>query len=439
MRVQYLLALCAIVVVIGCRKERDLELNPVPPPSITSSNLNSGVTEDFEPGSKGAYAAGNVTITTGSWYFDDALLGSLANDHKNGAKAARITNAGSISMNFNMDGIATVHIQHAVFGTDGASTWTLLASDNGGSSYVTIGDTITTSSGTLQTAVFTLNVAGNVRIKIKKLTGGGNRINIDDVFFEDMSAPSDNDHMLLGNPTHAAFTVDSVNNYLMDKGFFKLSYSRDRGTPNWVSWHLNQGDIDTTDRLDNFRQDSSLPVGWYRVGSTSYSGSGFDRGHNCPSADRTLSVAANSSTFLMTNMIPQAPNHNRNTWNNMEQYIRTQVNAGKEAYIIMGTYGVGGTGSNGYATTINSGKVTVPASIWKVVILLSDGNNDLSRIDTATRIIAVDVPNNNSVSSNWKNYRTSINAIEVATGQDVLQNVSMLNKAYLKGKVDNVP
>ncbi|WP_255412675.1 DNA/RNA non-specific endonuclease [Chitinophaga sp. S165] len=39
----------------------------------------------------------------------------------------------------------------------------------------------------------------------------------------------------------------------------------------------------------------------------------MDRGHNCPSADRT-STTANSSTFLMTNMIPQAPQNNQQTW-----------------------------------------------------------------------------------------------------------------------------
>lgn len=443
MRTKIAIAIFATVVLIGCRKNKDLEQNPSPIDQSSkpyqSASRNSGTLEDFETGTKGAYAAANVTLSTGSWHFDDALLGSLANDRKNGLKSVRMTNTGSIAMNFDASGVAAVYIEHASFGSDGASTWTLLASDDGGATYVTVGDTITTSSTTLQTATFTLNVSGNLRIKIKKLTGAGNRINFDDIFFENMAAPSDNDHMLLGNPTYAAFTTDSINNYLMDKGFFKLSYSRDRGTPNWVSWHLEQADIDTTDRLDNFRQDSTLPAGWYRVGSTSYSGSGFDRGHNCPSADRTASYAANSSTFLMTNMIPQAPNHNRNTWNNMEQYIRTQIATGKEAYIIMGTYGSGGTGSSGYATTINSGKITVPASIWKVVVLLPSGAADLSRIDTATRIIAVDVPNNNSVSSNWKSYRTSINAIEAAIGRDLLQNVSVLKKAYLKAKVDSVP
>lgn len=445
MKTKILVPVLAMLILAGCRKDPD-QFAPNPPFNSTISippyqpqgQSLVGTTEDFESGSKGAYAAGYVTLTTGSWYFDDALIGSLASDRKVGSKSTRIVNSGSISMSFNMTNVATVTVQHAVFGSDGSSTWHLLASDNGGSTWVPVGDTITSSSTTLQPVSFTLNASGNIRIRIKKLTGGSNRINIDEVFFETFFTPGDNDHILIGNPSKAAPTTDSFNNYFMDKSFFKMSYSKDRAIPNWVSWHLYQADLDTTDRLNNFRQDSSLPAGWYRAGSTSYSGSGFDRGHNCPSADRTASIPANSSTFLMTNMIPQAPYHNQQTWNNMEAYIRTQVQGGSEAYVIMGSYGAGGTGANGYATTINSGKITVPASIWKVVVLLPNGNADLSRIDTSTRIIAVNVPNNNSVSSNWKTYRTSISTIEAATGYDILQNVSVLIKNYLRNKVDNL-
>lgn len=52
--------------------------------------------------------------------------------------------------------------------------------------------------------------------------------------------------------------------------------------------------------------DPALPEGWYKVTTSAYTGSGFDRGHNVPSADRTRTVADNSTTFLMTNIIPQA-------------------------------------------------------------------------------------------------------------------------------------
>jgi DNA/RNA endonuclease G (NUC1) len=252
------------------------------------------------------------------------------------------------------------------------------------------------------------------------------------------SGNDDNDHMLFGNPSNAAPITDSVNNYLMRKTYYALSYSRDRGKANWVSWHLYANDLGSTPRQDDFRPDNTLPSGWYQVPENGYSGSGFDRGHNCPSADRTSSVTANSSTFLMTNMIPQAPNNNQQTWANLEDSLRRLVSLGYEVYIIMGNYGVGGTGSNGFATTVNSGQVTVPANIWKVAIAIPNGNNDTSRVDANTRIISVIVPNNNSVNSNWKTYRTSVDAIEAATGYNLLLRLPVSLQNIIEAKIDNL-
>ncbi len=127
----------------------------------------------------------------------------------------------------------------------------------------------------------------------------------------------------MGNPSGAQPTVAMKDNYLMDQGYYVESYNSTRGEPNWVSWHLDATNItNASARLNNFAAFSGLPGGWYAVQSNSYSGSGFDRGHNCPSADRTSSTDANSATFLMTNMIPQAPQNNEQTWANLENYLR---------------------------------------------------------------------------------------------------------------------
>jgi endonuclease G len=119
-----------------------------------------------------------------------------------------------------------------------------------------------------------------------------------------------------------------------------------------VSWHLDRSWLGTAERQDDFREDNSLLEGWHRVQPTDYSLSGFDRGHHVPSADRTKTVEDNSSTFLMTNIIPQAPNHNRQLWENLERYCRNLAEQGSELYIVMGSYGTGGTGSSGFMTTI---------------------------------------------------------------------------------------
>jgi endonuclease G len=246
-------------------------------------------------------------------------------------------------------------------------------------------------------------------------------------------------HMTLGNPSGATKDVSQPTNYLLEKPQYALSYNRDRGIPNWVSWHLDKADLGSADRQDDFRADDMLPNGWYRVQSSSYTGSGFDRGHNCPSADRTATVADNSATFLMTNMIPQAPNNNQRTWANLENYTRTLVSATQEVYVIMGSYGKGGTGSNGTFTTIDQGRVTVPARIWKVVVVLPAGDKDASRVNDGTRIIAVDTPNDNSVLSTWGSYRTSVNALEEATGLDLLSALPLAVQAQVEAKVDTGP
>jgi len=424
--------------------------------SATGANDNAPVpaavteltttTENFESGTKTAYAAASVTLTTGSWTFDDALIGTLSTDRKNGSQSARIRNTGSLTMNFDLtSGASTVTVQHAAFSTDGSSTWELQVSTNSGSSYTKVGSTITTSSTTLQTASFTVNVSGNVRFAIVKTGGGTNRINIDDVVITSYGTDggggggtgTDDDNMLMGNPSNATADVSNYTNYLMVKTYYALSYHRDRGTPNWVCWHIKSADIGSTARQDDFRADVTLPSGWYQVQSTSYSGSGFDRGHNCPSGDRTASVAANSSTFLMSNMIPQAPNNNQQTWANLESYTRTLVSAGNEVFVIMGSYGTGGTGSSGTLNTVDNGHVTVPNRVWKVIVVLANGSNDLSRVTTSTRVIAVNTPNINTTSSDWKTYRTSVDAIESATGYNLLSNVSTSIQSVIEAQVDN--
>src|SRR3546814_17979298 len=68
----------------------------------------------------------------------------------------------------------------------------------------------------------------------------------------------------------------------------------------------------------------------------------------------------------------------------------------------------GGKGNNGEAQTLAGGKVTVPARIWKVALLLPNGDNDLARVTTQTKVIAVDMPNTNHVNNEWKAYRINI-------------------------------
>jgi endonuclease G, mitochondrial len=245
------------------------------------------------------------------------------------------------------------------------------------------------------------------------------------------------DHLALGNPSNATTNESIANNYLMILPQYAMSYNNNKGHANWVSWQLDNTWIGQTPRQDNFRSNAQLPASFYRVTSTDYSGSGFDRGHLCPSADRTKSVEDNSATFLMTNMIPQAPRNNQNTWADLEEYTRSLISPTFEAYIIAGTYNTGGTGSNGTMNNLQNGKINVPHRTWKIIVLLPIGDDDAKRITNSTRVIAVDMPNNQNIDLDWRVYRTSVNAIEQTTGYDFLSNVSTSIQNTIESKIDN--
>src|SRR5690606_20598150 len=100
---------------------------------------------------------------------------------------------------------------------------------------------------------------------------------------------TDNSHILFGIPYGAQSSILYSEKFLIDQTYYVISYSASRAIPNWVSWHLSQADYVTGGRLDDFRADPKLTnlTGFYQVKANSYVNSGFDRGHNCPSADRT--------------------------------------------------------------------------------------------------------------------------------------------------------
>ena len=429
------------------------------------------ITEDFETGKKTNYTEGDIQLITGAWHIKNALLGEKEGDVKNGLQSARIR-SGFIAMNFDIAGVKQISIKHAKYGHDADSKWQLYFSLDSGTTYLPIGAAIQETDTVLKTDSFAFNISKKVRFKIVKK--GSARINIDDITFkgtgdagiiigipevqqpDTVKVPSgakrgvsvgndappatgDNSNMLFGNPSGAQPVMAMADNYLMDMGYYIESYNNTKAGPNWVSWHLDAKNISgTSERLNNFAAFNGLPNDWFAVKSNSYSYNtyGFDRGHNCPSADRSSSVNANSSTFLMTNMIPQAPNNNQDTWGNFEDYLRSLALQGNEVYVIMGSYGSGGTGPKGFFGSITSGnyKINVPAFIWKVALIIPAGNNDISRINTTTRVIAINTPNKNDVNKDWKPYQVSVRYIESATGYNLLSNLPQHIQDALESK-----
>lgn len=247
-----------------------------------------------------------------------------------------------------------------------------------------------------------------------------------------VNAPfGDEDPLTFGNPSNATGDTANENNYLMTKPQYSLSYNRSKATPNWVAWRLDSTWIGTAPRQDDYRPDPALPAAWYHVTDNDYSGSGYDRGHMCPSGDRTRSIPDNSATFLMTNFVPQLGENNQGPWNDFENYCRTLAGQGNEIYII--------TGPQGNIGTIASGQIVVPKFTWKVVIVLPNGTNDVARVSRATRAFGIIVPNQLPLNGNaWRNYRVTVDAVEYLSGHNFFSEIPKNTQEIIERKRDKL-
>lgn len=217
-----------------------------------------------------------------------------------------------------------------------------------------------------------------------------------------------------GNPSNATSDPANEENYLIVRDSSVISYNNSRGTANWIAWRTSRRDLGNSIPRPMFEPDPDLPREFRRIGYYDYSGSGYDRGHLVPAADRFGQREQFRHTFYLTNIIPQTSDLNQFPWEKLESYARSLVYRGSEVYSIAGVYGE--------AERIKN-KVTVPTNCWKVIVVFRRGQpND--RITSATRIIAVDMPNTDGIADDgWEKYRTTIRAIEQKTGFDLFSSL----------------
>ena len=259
-----------------------------------------------------------------------------------------------------------------------------------------------------------------------------------------------------GNAATSAAVTTSVANYpgaalsvhtsigLPDKGGddehfrsvkhqYVLSYSATRRTPNWVSWELNTAWMGSVARQNDFRPDDTFPSGFPQAQLSDYSLSGWDRGHMCPSEDRTATLLDNQNTFYLSNMVPQADNVNGGPWAQLEAYARSLANAGKEVFETSG--GI----YQGTPRTIGADAVAVPSATFKVIVVLDVPGQTAANVTASTRVISVIMPNDNAQvakSADWHGFRVKAADIEAQTGLRMLSDVPEPVRTALENEID---
>lgn len=236
-------------------------------------------------------------------------------------------------------------------------------------------------------------------------------------------------HTAFGNISNATQDPKNADNFLVVGEGSVLSYNDSRGTSNWVQWRTTRADLGKSIPRPDFRPDPRLPRGFDVIGYYDYSGSGYDRGHMVPSADRFANAKLNEETFMMSNIVPQTGAMNQYPWEKFESFVRNQVYKGFDAYQIAGVYG---------EQRMIKQKVMAPTNCWKIVAFVRKGTKP-ETIDARTRIIAIDMPNAKGIENDgWEKYRTTIRDIEQKTGWNFFREVPQAIQDAIETRTETI-
>jgi endonuclease G len=142
---------------------------------------------------------------------------------------------------------------------------------------------------------------------------------------------------------------------------YAVVYSGIARAPLWSAEHLSPGRIAQAKgqkRANNFREDTRLPAD-YRARLSDFRGSGYDRGHMAPAGDMP-NPAADSTSFLLSNIVAQDSQQNRNQWAAIESAVRALA-AHREIFVLTGPLWLGANIQRLH------GRVMVPTHTYKVV------------------------------------------------------------------------
>ena len=236
-------------------------------------------------------------------------------------------------------------------------------------------------------------------------------------------------------------------NVIINRPNTVVSYSNQTNSARYVAWKISKSDLGHVSRHNkDFVADYNLDVTgdsspFKNILSASasydyteaYKGSGFDKGHIIPNADRNSNEKNQLETFVFSNALPQSPANNRGPWEKFEAFTREPVQSNDfDVYVVAGGIGTGGFGSNGYKEKV--GNINVPMATFKVTLTVKKGGlpNNAKDIVSSAAIIT---PNINGIQqTDWKPYKTSIANVERLTGLTFFNKAKSLNKSENEGR-----
>lgn len=219
---------------------------------------------------------------------------------------------------------------------------------------------------------------------------------------------------------------------------FTYRYDTNNRIALWVAYPLNASLIGTGSRGEGWQPDPNLPESTQAILYKGFRfGSGFDRGHQIPSADR-LDAKANEQTFRFTNATPQLHDFNGGIWAELEKHVRTWAKRSDTLYVVTGVI----PGDN-FIEDNSGNPVNIPSVYYKVMLRRNTTKSGFIQWSTC----AVLLPHEVAPVRTWKEdaafFRQCglpINELEKKTGEHYFPNLAKyVNKETLQKLRNNPP
>ncbi|MDQ1152741.1 fimbrillin family protein [Sphingobacterium zeae] len=194
-----------------------------------------------------------------------------------------------------------------------------------------------------------------------------------------------------------------------DSRNYAMLYDKKLKMAYWVAYPLYSSILGSGNRTDAWGYDPQVSTAFQPNLFNGFKPSGYDRGHQLPSADRNLNTTQNKTTFYFTNMTAQASRLNQGIWANLETKVRTWTAQCDTMYVVTGAMPTTSTNTVLDFAQDNDGKDIAKPKYYFKALAMKKGSEYYT--------IAYKMNNETPPSGvTFENYRLTVTDLEKATG-----------------------
>lgn len=209
---------------------------------------------------------------------------------------------------------------------------------------------------------------------------------------------------------------------------YAMLYDKKLKMAYWVAYPLYSSILGSGNRTDDWQYDPSISTAFQPNLFKGFKPSGYDRGHQIPSADRNLNITQNKTTFYFTNMTAQASRLNQGIWANLETKVRTWTAQCDTMYVVTGAMPRTNTDTALDFAQDNDGKDVAKPKYYFKALAMKKGSEYYT--------IAYKMNNETPPSgATFENYRLTVSELEKATGFQFFPDLSDTQKGNINTSI----